>query len=360
MGRLPFWYDLRVSPATVLFALGLTVLGSAIAGVMPALKVTRGMGSRLKQAAAGAGGLQFGGVWTAVIVAQVAVTVAFPGDRLHGAVADCATSQTFDVGFADEEYLAVQIETDAPIGPSSNARCGPRRTARGVRGDAPGAAPARGGAAGGRRRRLRRPAAARRLVPTGSSSCPMTPASTGQRPSPRARTAPPPFRASSPLPPSSRRTSTCSALPFSRAARSTPPTGARCDGRDRRSGLRRPGAAGAQSDRPAGAVHGRWQRGDREHQSLVRDRRRGEGSRHRLADPKGPCGGLLHAGAPGAVQPGLHAGARAGRADGAQPAGARDRRRGGSDAAALGVPARGRGPEGRVCGSSDCGCACRS
>ena len=53
LGRLPFWYDLSLSPATVLFALGLTVLGSAIAGVMPALKVTRGMGSRLKQATAG-------------------------------------------------------------------------------------------------------------------------------------------------------------------------------------------------------------------------------------------------------------------------------------------------------------------
>ena len=78
LGRLPFWYDVSLSPATVLFALGLTVLGSAIAGVMPALKVTRRMGSRLKQATAGAGGLQFGGIWTAVIVVQVAVTVAFP------------------------------------------------------------------------------------------------------------------------------------------------------------------------------------------------------------------------------------------------------------------------------------------
>ena len=78
LGRLPFWYDVSLSPATVLFALGLTVLGSAIAGVMPALKVTRRMGSRLKQATAGAGGLQFGGVWTVVIVVQVALTVAFP------------------------------------------------------------------------------------------------------------------------------------------------------------------------------------------------------------------------------------------------------------------------------------------
>ena len=115
IGRLPFWFDLRVSPGTVLYALGLTVLGSAIAGVLPALKVTRGMGSRMKQAAAGAGGLQFGGVWTAVIVAQVAVTVAFPA-VVYMVQWQLRHTQTFDVGFADEEYLAVQIETDAPIG----------------------------------------------------------------------------------------------------------------------------------------------------------------------------------------------------------------------------------------------------
>jgi putative ABC transport system permease protein len=118
MGRLPFWYDLRVSPATVLFALGLTVLGSAIAGVMPALKVTRGMGSRMKQSAAGAGGLQFGGVWTAVIVAQVAITVAFPA-IVYTVQRQAIHIETFDVGFADEEFLAVRIETDA-IGESSN------------------------------------------------------------------------------------------------------------------------------------------------------------------------------------------------------------------------------------------------
>src|SRR5687767_7289295 len=120
MGRLPFWYDLRVSPGTVMFALGLTLLGSAIAGVLPALKVTRAMGSRMKQATAGAGGLQFGGVWTAVIVAQVAVTVAFPA-IVYMVQWQSRHIQTFDVGFADEEFLAVRIETDPPIGASSNA-----------------------------------------------------------------------------------------------------------------------------------------------------------------------------------------------------------------------------------------------
>jgi putative ABC transport system permease protein len=119
MGRLPFWYDLRVSPETVLFALGLTLLGSAIAGVLPALKVTRGMGSRLKQSAAGAGGLQFGGVWTAVIVAQIAVTVAFPA-IVYMVQFQSRHIQNFDVGFADEEYLAVRIETDSPTGGGSS------------------------------------------------------------------------------------------------------------------------------------------------------------------------------------------------------------------------------------------------
>jgi predicted permease len=113
LGRLPFWYDLSLSPATVLFALGLTILGSAIAGVMPALKVTRGMGSRLKQATAGAGGLQFGGIWTVVIVAQVAVTVAFPA-VVYQTQWQLRHVETFDAGFPTEEYLGARIQLDTP------------------------------------------------------------------------------------------------------------------------------------------------------------------------------------------------------------------------------------------------------
>ena len=120
LGRLPFWYDLRLSAQTVLFALALTLLGSAIAGVVPALKVTRGMGSRMKQAAAGAGGLQFGGVWTAVIVVQVAITVAFPA-VVYLEQWEARHIQTFDAGFPTEEYLAVRIEMDAPAVPGAGA-----------------------------------------------------------------------------------------------------------------------------------------------------------------------------------------------------------------------------------------------
>ncbi len=119
IGRLPFWYDVSLSPATVLFALGLTVLGSAIAGVMPALKVTRGMGSRLKQATPGAGGLQFGGIWTVVIVVQVAVTVAFPA-VVYQEQWLLRHVETFDVGFPTEEYLAARIQLDTPTAAGEN------------------------------------------------------------------------------------------------------------------------------------------------------------------------------------------------------------------------------------------------
>jgi predicted permease len=113
LGRLPFWYDLNLKPATVAFALGLTVLGSAIAGVLPALKVTRGMGSRLKQATAGSGGLQFGGIWTAIIIVQVALTVAFPA-VVYQEQWQLRHVQSFDAGFPTEEYLAARIQLDTP------------------------------------------------------------------------------------------------------------------------------------------------------------------------------------------------------------------------------------------------------
>jgi hypothetical protein len=50
-GRLPFWMRDSLSPTTVLYAAGLTVLGAGLAGIAPAIKVTRGIAARLRQAA---------------------------------------------------------------------------------------------------------------------------------------------------------------------------------------------------------------------------------------------------------------------------------------------------------------------
>ena len=119
-GRLPFWFQDRLSPMTLLYAAVLTVVAAAIAGVVPALKVTRGVGARLKQATAGGGGLRFGGVWTVVIVAQVAVTVAFPAVAFF-VRRDAAQLEQVDVGFPVREFLSVRLEMDREPAPGVRA-----------------------------------------------------------------------------------------------------------------------------------------------------------------------------------------------------------------------------------------------
>ena len=120
-GRLPFWFDLSLSPRAFAVAIALTVAGAAVAGVLPAMKITRRMGRRLKQATAGSGGLQFGGVWTVVIVAQVAATVMFPA-LVFWEHSQLRRIEDFDAGFAAGQYLAVQIERDEPVNGAVNTR----------------------------------------------------------------------------------------------------------------------------------------------------------------------------------------------------------------------------------------------
>ncbi len=115
LGQVPFWYDPRLSPATVLYACALTVLAAAIAGIVPGLKVTRGLGSRLRERTAGGGGLKFGGVWTAVIVAQVAVTVAFPAVALVE-LRELNRIRSHDIGFAAEAFLAANLGMEMQSG----------------------------------------------------------------------------------------------------------------------------------------------------------------------------------------------------------------------------------------------------
>jgi hypothetical protein len=117
--RLPFWYHADLSPRTVLYATGLTVLGAAIAGVLPGLKVTRGLQARLRQAAAGAGGLTFGGVWTAVIVAQIAVTLAFPVVAFNVA-RDAADTRAMVADFPAAEFLSARIALDREPPPGAD------------------------------------------------------------------------------------------------------------------------------------------------------------------------------------------------------------------------------------------------
>ena len=125
-GRLPFWYSDKLGMATIIYAALLMVIGAAIAGVVPALKTTgRSLVTRLRQSTAGGGGLRFGGIWTVIIVTQVAVTVAFPATvfMLRQIVSQV---QSIDVGFAAEQYLSAELEMDPEFarGPDGVIRAG--------------------------------------------------------------------------------------------------------------------------------------------------------------------------------------------------------------------------------------------
>jgi predicted permease len=109
-GPLPFWLDTSLSTATILYAIGLTLAAAAIAGVVPALKVTSGGADRmLRAASSGGGGLQFGGVWTVVIVAQIALTTVLPVPLL-GVGGD--VRRNTPAGFPAETFLTATLAID--------------------------------------------------------------------------------------------------------------------------------------------------------------------------------------------------------------------------------------------------------
>lgn len=111
---LPFWFDFNLSPTTIVYALALAVTGAVVAGVMPARKITRGLGTRLRAGTAGGGGVSFGGVWTGIIVTQVALTVALPAVVML-VRSESGRVASYDAGFPAQEYLGVTVGIDGAL-----------------------------------------------------------------------------------------------------------------------------------------------------------------------------------------------------------------------------------------------------
>ncbi len=117
-GQLPFWFDFDLSPTTIVSALGLAVVGALVSGVVPARKITRGLGTQLRAGTAGGGSVSFGGVWTAVIVIQVALTVAFPAVVML-VRGESKRVAAYDFGFPEQEYLGVTLGVGGAAGEAS-------------------------------------------------------------------------------------------------------------------------------------------------------------------------------------------------------------------------------------------------
>ena len=113
---LPFWIDGSLSPSTVVYAAALALGGAVIIGLLPALRVTKGsLNEAMRNEGAARAGLRFGGLWTSVIIVQVAVTVAllplaaggtFESNRFQSR-AEAIGAERFliaDLGFDRQEY----------------------------------------------------------------------------------------------------------------------------------------------------------------------------------------------------------------------------------------------------------------
>lgn len=110
-GMRPFWVTDATTAGAYWYAGGLTLLVAMVTGGLPAFKVLRGMSQRLRESSSGGGGVHFGGVWTAVVVAQVAITLAFPASTFF-VLRDAAQIRALDPGFPEREYLAVQFDAE--------------------------------------------------------------------------------------------------------------------------------------------------------------------------------------------------------------------------------------------------------
>ena len=107
----PFWMDFTLSYTTVLFAALLAVVAALIAGVVPALKATgRQMQTGLR-ALGGRLGMRLGLTWAALVVIQVALSVA----ALPSAVEmgwGTVRNGILGPGFDAEKYLTARLAMD--------------------------------------------------------------------------------------------------------------------------------------------------------------------------------------------------------------------------------------------------------
>jgi len=121
MGELPFWFHDTLSARTVVYTALLAVLASAVAGVMPALRMTGRAGeARLRQAAAGGSSIRFGRLWSAIIVTQVALT-AFAAPVIGDVVLSTREIAGADLGVPAGEFLSARVAPDGE-GPEAAAR----------------------------------------------------------------------------------------------------------------------------------------------------------------------------------------------------------------------------------------------
>jgi predicted permease len=119
-GDIGFWWDFGLRPATIAYTLGLAVVTSVIIGVLPGLRATgRKLDADLRSIGTGTSA-RIGGVWTALIVTQVAIAVAVLPAAINlglGVLGGMASRPNFPI----EEFLGADVAVAAPLEPGMDA-----------------------------------------------------------------------------------------------------------------------------------------------------------------------------------------------------------------------------------------------
>jgi predicted permease len=109
---LPFWVKNGIEPRTLFYAALLAVVGAVLIGLIPAIKATGPRVARGLQSITGAGGnMHFGGVWSVIIVMQVALTVvALPIG--FGISQETLRDSRRRADFVSDRYLTLRMAVD--------------------------------------------------------------------------------------------------------------------------------------------------------------------------------------------------------------------------------------------------------
>ncbi len=120
VGPWPFWFSLELQSSTVIYVVGLTLCAAAIVGVTPALKATgRQVYTQLQTLSPGGGSrMQMGRLWTALIVLQVAVTVAILPMATYFAWSSLRLPS--GGGYATTEFLSAHLWLDRTAAPTTD------------------------------------------------------------------------------------------------------------------------------------------------------------------------------------------------------------------------------------------------
>jgi putative ABC transport system permease protein len=103
----PFWIEFGLSPSVVVYAIVLAVLAALVMGVLPGVKATgRGVASSLRDL--GGRATSLGGVWTALVVAQVAIAVAILPGAVYATVM-MVRVESVGPGFAAQRFVVASV-----------------------------------------------------------------------------------------------------------------------------------------------------------------------------------------------------------------------------------------------------------